>query len=336
MTVRDAFRQFASDLEINKATIKEAKRLHEQARDALQNELTGCERTFLSGSYPRNTRLEPLDDIDIVAVVESTEPWGDEPSTALREAGQIVADVFEGSRFELGYHAAKVRDVDSTIDDVHLDIVVARETGTGTILEISERKPANDWIESDPEAHAAKLSSTNANWHERVVPVIKMVKHWNGREANEDRQLPSFLVEAIALHAFTGSGSLDTPEMVHRYFDYAADKIKTPTTSPAVPDGYVDPDMEDSRRQELSRRLRRAATDAKEALDIEPDDDAGAHEVWYRLFGDPFAKPNADARAKEAAALLRTGQAATIAGGTITTSMSGRSTVSGRAFGDRA
>ncbi|HXG39308.1 MAG TPA: hypothetical protein VNJ28_00060 [Candidatus Limnocylindrales bacterium] len=336
MTVREAFKEFASELEIDEPTVKEAKRLHEEARAALEDELTGCRRTFLSGSYPRNTRLAPLDDIDIIAVVDSTAPWNDDPSAALAEVGEIVCKVFSGSRYELGRHAAKVRDIESTIDDVHLDVVVARETGDGTILEISEREPTNGWIECNPEAHAEKLSRTNAEWHGRVVPVIKMIKHWNRCEPNEERRLPSFLVEAIALHAFSGSGSLDTPEMVHRYFDFAAEKIKTPTTSPAVPNGFVDGDMEDSRRQDLSQRLRRAATHAQEALDIEPDDDAGAHEIWYRLFADPFPKPDAEARKAELAAHLRANPAASIAGGTITTATHGRSSVPGRAYGQES
>lgn len=336
MTVRDAFKDFAHELEIDKATIKEAQRLHEAARDALEADLSGCERTILSGSYRRNTRLEPLNDIDIIAIVESTSPWHDDPRTAVADAGDIVTGVFAGSRCELGYHAAKIRDISSTIDDVHIDVVVARETGDGTILEISELDPANDWIASDPEAHAEALHRANANWGDRVVPVIKMIKHWNRQEPNKERRVPSFLVEAIALHAFPGSRSMEVPEMVHRYFDFAADKVLTPTSNPAVPNGYVDGLMEGSRRDELSRRLRRAATTAQEALDIESNDDAGAHEIWYGLFGDPFPKPDTDARAKQVASMLRDNKGATIAGGTITTSTTGRTTVPGRAYGEES
>jgi len=123
--------------------------------------------------------------------------------------------------------------------------------------------------------------------------------------------------------------------MVHRYFDRAAEKIKTPTTSPAVPDGYVDADMEQTRRHELSKRLRRAANDSAEAIRVEADDPDGAQEIWYRLFGDPFPKPDATARAAEVASLLRNTGAAGIAGGTVTISPAGRSTVPGRAYGEK-
>jgi hypothetical protein len=334
MKTSEAFDEFAHQLEIDQPTIDEAVRLHERARHALKKNLEGHKRTALSGSYPRSTRLAPLNDIDIIAVVESTEPWGDDPETALRAAGQIVVDEFPGSTMEIGNHAAKVSNIESSIDDVHLDIVVGYEIGSGTILRISETKPEPDWIKSDPEAHADDLTEANKNWNKKLKPTIKQIKHWNNRETDRDRKLPSFLVEAIALHAFKGSESLSPQKMAHRYFDRAAEKIKTPTTSSAVPGGYVDADMEQSKRDELSKRLRRAATRAQEALDIEEDDPDAAQEIWYEIFGDPFPKPDTESRAAQAAAALRSGWAG-IAGGTVTIAPSGRSTVPGRAYGEK-
>jgi hypothetical protein len=333
--ISELFKDFAHQLEIDRATIDEAVRLHERARAALEKNLEGCKRTTLSGSYPRDTRLAPLDDIDMIAVVESTAPWNDDPETAQRAAGQIVVDEFSGSTMKIGNHAAKISNIDSTIEDVHLDIVVGYEIGSGTTLKISETKPQPAWIESDSEAHARELTAANGAWDDKLKPTINQIKHWNNRESDRDRQIPSFLIEAIGLHEFGGSGSLSPQEMAHRYFDRAAEKIKTPTKNPAVPNGYVDPDMEQSRRDDLSQRLRRAATDAKEALDIEADDPDGAHDIWYSIFGDPFPKPDADKRAADLAAHLRKTPAG-VAGGTITTSDIGRQTVPGRAYHDES
>jgi hypothetical protein len=82
--------------------------------------------------------------------------------------------------------------------------------------------------------------------------------------------------------------------------------------------------------------LRRAATRAQEALDIEDDDPDGAHEIWYEIFGDPFPKPDSAKRAADLAAHLRKTPAGSVAGGTITTSDSGRQTVPGRAYGEES
>ncbi len=170
MKISELFKDFAHALEIDKPTIDEVVRLHERARAALEANLEDCKRTTLSGSYPRNTRLAPLDDIDIIAVVKSTAPWNDDPETALLAAGQIVVDEFPGSSMEIGNHAAKISNVDSSIEGVHLDIVVGYEIGSGTKLKISETEPESTWIESDPEAHASELSDANAAWDDKLKP----------------------------------------------------------------------------------------------------------------------------------------------------------------------
>jgi hypothetical protein len=192
MTVATAFEEFRKALEIDIQTVKDAIELHETARAALKGRLKGHKRSFLSGSYGRNTRLDPLNDIDIVAIVESTAPWDDDPEKAMKAAGEAVRPDFPGCTIRLGAHAAKVIPDDPPIPDVHLDVVVAVETGSGTVLKISERKPTSNWKKSDPEAHAAALSEANDNWKTRLVPAIKQIKHWN-RNASGD-PLKSFIV----------------------------------------------------------------------------------------------------------------------------------------------
>jgi hypothetical protein len=185
MSVSAAFDQFKQALEIDQRTIDDAIELHEKARQGLKDRLEGHKRSFLSGSYPRNTRLDPLDDIDIIAVVKSTEPWDDDPEKAMEAAGEAVRPDFPGSTIRLGAHAAKVEPRDPPIPGVHLDIVAARETGSGTVLEISEREPQSNWKESDPEAHAKALSEANDAWKKRLKPTIKQIKHWNRKTSGD-------------------------------------------------------------------------------------------------------------------------------------------------------
>jgi hypothetical protein len=330
MSVASAFEEFSQALEIDRKTVEAAIELHEKARTGLRERLQGHERSFLSGSYPRKTRLKPLDDIDIVAVVESTEPWNDDPETAMEAAGEAVRPEFPGSSVRLGAHAAKVKPRDPPIPDVHLDIVVARETGAGTILEISERQPESNWKRSDPEAHAKALTTSNDAWEERLVPLIKQVKHWN-RNADGD-PLPSFLVEALALRVFPGSGDMSASRMVQRYFNRAKDAIATPTTSPAVPDGYVDGDMTEDERQAHSNRLSRASRSADDAVDAQDaGDESAAQDIWYQVFGDPFPAPDAGQRKERIAEAMRSGTAG-IGGGTIIGG-AGRQVVPGRSYG---
>ncbi len=329
MSIATAFDDFRKALEIDAATVEDAKELHETARAGLRDRLEGHKRTVLSGSYARNTRLDPLNDIDIIVVVESTEPWDDDPEKAMRAAGEAIQPDFPGCTIRLGAHAAKVKPKDPPIEGVHLDIVVATETGTGTVLEISEREPASGWKTSDPEAHAAALSKANEAWKQRLVPAIKQVKHWN-RNAEGD-PIQSFLVEALALRIFTGSGDLSAAKMVQKFFNEAQPAILTPTTNPAVPNGSVDGDMPLDERLDHSSRLAKASRTADDAVSAEATDESAAQEIWYGLFGSPFPEPDKDERKSRIADALRSGTAG-VGGGTII-SGSGRPAVSGRSFG---
>lgn len=330
MTISSSFEEFRQALEIDRDTIDSAIELHEKARKGLKDRLEGHKRSFLSGSYPRNTRLDPLDDIDIVVVVESTGPWDDDPDKAMEAAGEAVRPDFPGCTIRLGAHAAKVKPKDPPIPGVHLDIVVARETGDGTVLEISERDPESNWKESDPEAHAAALSKANDDWKKGLKPTIKQIKHWN-RNADGD-PVPSFLVEALALRIFTGSGDESASKMVQTFFNEAKDAICTPTPSPAVPDGFVDGDMTEAKRDAHASRLAKAGRTADDAIAAEEaGDESAAQEIWYGLFGDPFPKPDKDDRKAKIADAIKAGTAG-IGGGTIIGG-AGRQVVPGRSFG---
>jgi hypothetical protein len=330
MDIAAAFKDFATALEIDSKTIEEAIDLHERARKGLKDRLEGHKRSILSGSYPRNTRLDPLDDIDIIAIVQSTDPWDNDPEKAMQAAGEAVRPDFPGCTIQLAAHAAKVTPKDPPIPNVHLDIVVATETGNGTILDISEREPRSNWKASDPEAHASALSEANGGWSGRLVPAIKQAKHWN-RNADGD-PLRSFLVEALALRIFTGEGDISAAKMTQKFFYEAKRAILTPTTSPAVPDGFVDGDMPGQERRAHADRLTKASDKAKEAISAEESgDDLAAQEIWYGLFGDPFPKPDKDERKAKIADALRAGTAG-VGGGTII-SGGGRAVVPGRSYG---
>jgi hypothetical protein len=333
MSVGSVFDEFRQALEIDKNTIDKAIELHEKARAGLKERLKGHKRSILSGSYPRNTRLKPLDDIDIIAIVESTAAWDDDPQKAMEAAGEAVRPDFPGCTIRLGAHAAKVKPEDPPIPDVHLDIVVARETGSGTVLEISERLPESNWRKSDPEAHATRLSEANDAWANRLKPTIKQVKHWN-RETDGEA-LPSFLVEALALRIFSGQGDISAARMARKFFNEAKVAVLTPTTSPAVPDGYVDGEMTEDERKAHADRLLKASRKADDAIAAEESgDESAAQEIWYSLFGDPFPKPDNDERKARIAQALRAGTAG-VGGGTIIGG-GGRPVVLGRSFGVEA
>jgi hypothetical protein len=155
-------------------------------------------------------------------------------------------------------------------------------------------------------------------------------KHWNRKTSGD--QLPSFLIEALALRIFTGTGDFAASRMVQKFFNEAKVAILSPTTSPAVPDGHVDGDMTWEERDAHAERLSKASNSADAAIAAEEaGDESAAQDIWHNLFGDPFPAPDKDDRKAEIAEALRVGTAG-VGGGTIIGG-AGRAVVPGRAFG---
>ena len=120
--------------------------------------------------------------------------------------------------------------------------------------------------------------------------------------------------------------------MIQRFFNEAYVAVCTPTTSPAVPGGYVDGDMTDSERHAHSARLSKGSRTADDAIGAEEaGDESAAQEIWYGLFGDPFPKPDEDERKAKVADAIRK-NAARISSGTIVGG-AGRAVVPGRSYG---
>ncbi len=84
---------------------------------------------------PTDEGRGPLDDIDIIAKVKDTSVWDDDPETAMRAAGDLVRPAFATAAGVTGNHGARVCLKDPPIEGEHLDIVVARATSNGTVLE---------------------------------------------------------------------------------------------------------------------------------------------------------------------------------------------------------
>ena len=198
-------------------------------------------------------------------------------------------------------------------------------------MRITEPKSDTGWLRSDPEEHAAALSARNAAWAGRIVPAIKMLKSWNRRRG---KVLNSFHLEALVLRILEERGDLEYAPLMERLFGDMAVAVLTPTTNPAVPDGYVDGELSDEERGAIADELQSAADAASEAI-AAADDEIRAQQLWHDLFGDPYPAPDDDDRKEAVAAAIRTGSAKIGVGGAVVTgSALGRVPLPTRSFGD--
>src|SRR5437870_12935763 len=95
MTVSDAFETFKSELELPDRKQKEAAEAQQTIREAIKNHLY-VPNSFLTGSYARYTKIDPLNDIDVFLVRNDsptgvrTDGGGVKPDEAISQVADAV------------------------------------------------------------------------------------------------------------------------------------------------------------------------------------------------------------------------------------------------------
>ena len=158
MTVNDAFENFKSRLELPDRRRAEAAAAQQKIRDKIATSLY-ISRSFLTGSYARHTKIDPLNDIDVFLVRNdgrvalTTDGSGVLPGTALSQVSEAVHKAYPSAKVTI-----QSRSVNVEIADVlfGFDLIPAwYRSPNGYWI------PDNDsgtWIPTDPEEHA-KLRS---------------------------------------------------------------------------------------------------------------------------------------------------------------------------------
>ncbi len=189
------------------ATQKEgAKRSQSYLRRQLQEGGIG-ERvldSYLSGSYRRKTAIYPLEDVDIVFVIDPAAWPGalfgladkPNPSTVLQSFASALR-----YRYRKTSAFTQRRSIRLELDHLHVDCVPAIAIEGSDFIWVGDRK--NDaWIQSSPKRHEAALTNANQRSDALVVPIVKLLKCWNRRLPSKAR-VRSFVVETLAVTLFT-------------------------------------------------------------------------------------------------------------------------------------
>lgn len=152
------------------------------------------ERTFLTGSYDRHTKIRPLRDVDIFIVISAT---GAQAYLRHGNSGAALQALDEllSTKYSSDIDPPAVRVSFSPDDAVtSFEMVPAFEHSERGFL-IPDR--TGGWMRTDPDEHARLTAAKNAACNDMWVPFVKMVKGWN-REDGEPIS-PSFLTEVMAL-----------------------------------------------------------------------------------------------------------------------------------------
>lgn len=285
--VDDAFEKMRKAGEITKGEQALAKNRHRRIRETLASEWD-IERSFLTGSYDRHTKIKPLTDIDIFAIID---PAGAQGHYRHQPPDQIISDLvdcLDGKFTKVEADGMAVRIALSDDDgQATFEVVPAFEhTDNGYEAPDPDR---GRWIRTDPEAHARLTSEKNGKCGLMWVPFVKMVKGWNLQAGYPIPQ--SFLIEVMALH------------LVHPPFGRYQDEFTTllgniidHASGPWADPAGIGPDVDELLGRHDRDHIRRAAmtahSTAEEAVYL---DDEGkerkAVEQWRELFGSRMPRP---------------------------------------------
>lgn len=281
ITIRQAFEQFLSRLEITSLQEERVSARHSGVRDVLADQFT-LRRSFLTGSYKRHTMIAPLKeaDIDLFAVLDP-----------LHYPGLAVTDFLESVRLALREEYPRTprfskngQAITISFTDFKIDVVPAfdRQGGGYLIPDIHSER----WIATDPKAHE-KLASEQNSWHHgSLVPLIKMIKCWNRAHS---KLLRSFHLENLVIKVLHQMSIDDWPSALRYFFQKAKDELWHPLPDPAGYSGNLSSYLDDFTKREIYNRFLAAYDRAAEAEKLVRADRTEAAIGRYRvLFDETF------------------------------------------------
>lgn len=285
--VDDAFEKMRQAGEITSGEQNLAQRRHRHIRETLEREWD-VTRTFLTGSYDRHTKIKPLEDVDIFAIVD---PSGAQGRYRQRPPGEIVsalADQLEGKFKKATADGMAVRISMSDNDgDATFELVAAFDDSDGGYEAPDPGR--GRWIRTDPEAHARLTADKNEACNNKWVPFVKMVKAWN-REAGEP--VPqSFLLEVMALDLVRPPFGRYQDE-VAAFLGNVIDRADGPWPDPAAVGPNVDELLTFGDREAIRLVAKEALSIAEDAIYLEDEGrDREAVERWREIFHDRMPRP---------------------------------------------
>jgi hypothetical protein len=263
--------------------------------------------TVPSGSLARGTQLDPIHDVDLIAVFDKTAHpgWGEEGDSA----GQALRYTQERVRALLGDWGSLTRHVvGQTLLRNHVvkcfleprflaedkgfrgwfavEVMPALRDQQDGVLLIPERK-YDRWQKADPEWLIAAVRHRQERW-DYFVQMVRVIKFWS---VHVDAGIKSLAIEVLALQRLPDlpADELSRPAALLRFFTAAATAVMLPIRDPAGYCGEIQPDLD---RAKVSGLLREAADIAADAVAWEQQDEH--HKAiccWRTIFGPEFPVP---------------------------------------------
>lgn len=184
-------------------------------------------KSYLSGSYARDTAIYPLDDVDIIFIIDPSHwhrPFNILLGTSTYPAPSAVLDSFANAiryRYPISSVYGQRRSVRLQLNHLDIDVVPAiQDPHDNQKIRIPDSN-ATQWIVSAPLKHAENATSINSYQNGKFKPLVKLLKYWNGNLPST-AQFKSFAIETMAVRIFKNFQFDTLQDGLRFFFDYIA------------------------------------------------------------------------------------------------------------------
>lgn len=303
------FVKFLYNIQPNEDRAELARDIADKLRDYLKETdkiKTVYPHTRLSGSYSRYTAVKEIKDVDVLLFVSNDYNDGEE---SVKEVINDLISALKGFpeylEDETGYVKADLAlrrqrrsvQVHVTLNGQEFDVDVVPSIIVDELDKpiLVPDRDLSKWVSSDPLGYGKLLSKLNKENSDKVVPLIKMFKHW--RDVQMKRMLPkSYWLECIVCKHID-AGKLDVTDsswgqlflsLMNAVLDDYYDKWKNSEDIPVIRDPMLNGNTAKSwSRNEFSafmNRIEESKCLAERALQEEDKDKA--IKLWQQLFND--------------------------------------------------
>lgn len=277
------------------------------------------DRRIFFGSFARRTKIQPLDDIDIMVVMhggggfEVDHPW--EPYRCKVAPGTMESPVKNLTDDEgfINSNRVLLKFRDSLNNIPHYEKAELHKRGEAVTLKLrsypwnfdivptfgvkDEYNPLKyfvipdgerHWKRTDPRRDDKRVTQINQKHNGLVLPTIRLIKYWNRK--TQFPTMMSYWLETIALNLFEELESIQLLQLgIWQFFVKAPQYVRNrcPDSKNLGPDLDEDVDMET--KLKIARRMMQAAEISLKALEYElKNDHKNAILCWQKIFGIEF------------------------------------------------
>lgn len=145
-----------------------------------------------------------------------------------------------------------------------------------------------NWIRTNPKIDAESITSANIKQKGRLLPILRLLKYWNGRRHKPI--LMSYYFETLVVQTFQYAPEItNIPAALEYFFQNCNFYLMSSCPDPKRLGEALDVDVDSNTKQSISNALRNAASHARHAIAAESKNDQKTAIYWWKkVFGSEF------------------------------------------------